>query len=284
MGDDVLIGEIKIDNKIYAIDQTPKKYNNKVVHVVYSSDAMKKRKILEYNTDTVSGDQKALLTSSLNQTQIADMLLSVPTVDVMACYDSEFVSQFSNPSTEIQRIFNGISSAYSPSSVNLNIKAYRSYSISNGYSSDVHNRFTTAASSDRDSTNSDIAFLFSGKEMTGDTIGTSDVYTGSSSQAYGVAQMVSAGSSSTYQATATERVILTTHEIGHIFGATHEEAYDWWNNYIYHYYTAMWTPFMGTSYPDYMQNEFSNLNNHGDSSHNNILNIVASKSTIAGFQ
>lgn len=110
MGDDVLIGEIKIGNKIYTIDQTSKKYNNKVVHLVYSSDAMKKRKILEYNTDTVSGDQNvsrdqiALQTSSLNQTQITDMLLSVPTVDVMACYDSEFVSAFSNPSNEIQRI------------------------------------------------------------------------------------------------------------------------------------------------------------------------------------
>lgn len=120
--------------------------------------------------------------------------------------------------------------------------------------------------------------------MTGSAIGTSDVYTGSSSQAYGVAQMVSGGSLSSYQATSTERVILTTHEIGHIFGATHEEAYDWWNNYIYHYYTAMRTPFEGTSYPNYMQNEFSNLNNHGDSNHNNILNIVASKSTISGFQ
>lgn len=290
VGDDVLIGEIKIGNKIYTIDQTSKKYNNKVVHLVYSSDAMKKRKILEYNTDTVSGDQNvsrdqiALQTSSLNQTQITDMLLSVPTVDVMACYDSEFVSAFSNPSNEIQRIFNGISSAYSPASVNFNIKTYRSYSISNGASSDVQSRFKTAASSDRDSTSSDIAFLFSGKEMTGDSIGTSDVYTGSSSQAYGVAQMVSGGLLSSYQATPTERVILTTHEIGHIFGATHEEAYEWWNNYVYHYYTAMWTPFKGTSYPNYMQNEFSNLNNHGDSNNNNILHIVASKSTIAGFQ
>ena len=43
VGDDVLIGEIKIGNKIYTIDQTSKKYNNKVVHLVYSSDAMKKR-------------------------------------------------------------------------------------------------------------------------------------------------------------------------------------------------------------------------------------------------
>lgn len=145
VGDDVLIGEIKIGNKIYAIDQTPKKYNSKVVHLVYSSDAMKKRKILEYNTDTVSGDPKALQTSSLNQTQTADMLLSVPTVDVMACYDSEFVSKFSTPSTEIQRIFNGLSSAYSPANMNFNIKAYKSYSISNGDSADVHDRFTTAA-------------------------------------------------------------------------------------------------------------------------------------------
>lgn len=50
VGDNVLIGEINVDNKSYFIEQTNKTYNNKVVHVVYSSDAIKKRKILVYNT------------------------------------------------------------------------------------------------------------------------------------------------------------------------------------------------------------------------------------------
>jgi hypothetical protein len=46
----------------------------------------------------------------------------------------------------------------------------------------------------------------------------------------------------------------------------------------------MRSPFGGISFPNYMQIEFSNLNDHGDSSHNNILHVVSNKGTIAGFQ
>lgn len=49
-GDGVLIGEINVDNESYYIDQTAKKYNNKVVHIVYSSDEIKKGNILAYCT------------------------------------------------------------------------------------------------------------------------------------------------------------------------------------------------------------------------------------------
>lgn len=49
-GDGVLIGEINVDNKSYYIDQTAQKYNNKVVHIVYSSDEIKKGNILVYCT------------------------------------------------------------------------------------------------------------------------------------------------------------------------------------------------------------------------------------------
>ncbi|AKJ38428.1 reprolysin family propeptide-containing metallopeptidase [Methanosarcina barkeri] len=49
-GDGVLIGEINVDNESYYIDQTAKKYNNKVVHIVYSSDEIKKGTILAYCT------------------------------------------------------------------------------------------------------------------------------------------------------------------------------------------------------------------------------------------
>jgi hypothetical protein len=279
-GDGVLIGEIKVDNKSYVIEQTSKKYNNKVIHVVYTSDAIKKRKILEYNTDVVIGDQKDLSTR-LNQTQIAALLLSTPTVDVMACYDSEFASLFSNPTAEIQNMMATVASAFSPGNVNLNIKAYRYYTnIANGNAQAVLTNFGSAAANDRDSTNSDLAFLFSGKEFSDSNIGISNTYNGNSNAAYGVAQMVRAGLLSSYQATSSQRKSVTAHELGHNFGATHNEAYDY---YILgsHYYTSMWTPFQGGSA---MKTEFSNLNNHGDSTHNNILHIVANKNTIAGFQ
>lgn len=60
VGDDVVIGEINIENKIYCIEQTNMTYNGKVVHVVYSSDAFKEREILEYNTDSTDEETSNL--------------------------------------------------------------------------------------------------------------------------------------------------------------------------------------------------------------------------------
>lgn len=286
VADDVIIGQINVEDKSYFIEQTSMTYNEKVVHVVYSSDAIKESKILVYNTD--GDDAEAVLeslpTSSLSQAQISAMLLSVPTVDIMACYDTEFDLQFSNPNAEIQNILAGVESVFSPANVDLNIKSYKYYTnIPNDEASEVLSDFASIAANDRDSTNSDLAFLFTAKEMTGSAIGRARTFTGSSGQAYAVGQMVSGGLFNTYQATSVQKIILTAHELGHNFGATHDEAYSW-DSGSSHYYTAMWTPFMGSTFPDYMQAEFSNLNNHGDSSHNNILHIVANKNTIAGFQ
>lgn len=80
-----------------------------------------------------------------------------------------------------------------------------------------------------------------------------------------------------------KKITFTTHELEHNFDAIHGEAYSW-DSGSSHYYTAMWSPLMGSTYPNYMQPEFSNLNNHGDSSHKNILHIVTNNNTIAGFQ
>lgn len=290
VADNVLIGDIYIDDKVYSIEQTSMKHSEKVVHVIYSSDdAKKNRKILEYNTDGDDTESVKQDASSLLMNEALDypsLLRSTPTVDIMACYDSEFIAKYSDPSAEIQGILASVESlAFSPANVNLNINAYNYYAnIPNGDPKDVFADFESVAESDRDSTNSDLAFLFTGKEMSGSVIGKAYIYTGSSDRAYAIGQMVSAGSSSSYQATSTGRKVLTTHELGHNFGATHEEAYSWDICYIFHHYTAMKTPFEGTSFPNYMQIEFSNLNDHGDSSHNNILHVVSNKNTIAGFQ
>lgn len=66
-----------------------------------------------------------------------------------------------------------------------------------------------------------------------------------SGNAYALAQMVPAGFFSSYQATPSQRKALTAHELGHNFGATHEEAYDWCN-LGNHYYTSVWNLFQGT--------------------------------------
>lgn len=60
LGDDVLIGDINLENKSYFIEQTNITHNGKVVHVVYSSDALKKMEILEYNTDSTDEETSNL--------------------------------------------------------------------------------------------------------------------------------------------------------------------------------------------------------------------------------
>lgn len=285
VADDVFIGDIYLENETYSIEQTTILYDKKVVHVVTSSkDAKKDRIVTEYNTDDSIIDNSGESNLSANVALDIASLLRGTTIDIMASYDSEFNSEYSNPTAEIQNILSGVNSyAFSDANVDLNIKTYRYYTnIPDGTNNEIYDDFKGVAEGDRDTTNCDLAFLFSGKEMDGDGIGTAAVYTGSSGQAYAVAQMVSAGTFSSYQASSTGKRVLTAHELGHNFGATHNEAYTWgsWPSY----YTCITSPFEGTSYPNYMQIEFSNLNDHGDSSHNNILHVVSNKGTIAGFQ
>jgi hypothetical protein len=285
VADDVLIGDIYLKNETYSIEQTTMLHNEKVVHVITSSkDEKKDRIIKEYNTDDSIVDNPRESNLSANIVLDISSLLRGTNIDIMASYDSDFNSEYSNPTAEIQNILSGVDSyAFSDANVDLNIKTYRYYTnIPEGTNNEIYNDFKDVAEDDRDSTSSDLAFLFSGKEMDDEGIGTGAVYTGSSGQAYAVAQMVSAGTFSSYQASSTGKRVLTAHELGHNFGATHNEAYTWGN--WPSYYTCMRSPFEGTSYPNYMQIEFSNLNDHGDSSHNNILHVVSNKGTIAGFQ
>ncbi|WP_135605138.1 M12 family metallo-peptidase [Methanococcoides sp. NM1] len=283
VADDVILGKVAVEDKSYYLEQTNKKHNGKVVHVVYVSDAIKKREILEYNTDGTL-EQAPLEILPLPEKTTSLSTLSTTTVDLLAGYDTEFSNKFSNPTAEINNMVASANSAFSAANVNLNTKAIYYYSnIQNDDATAVRDNFVSEASSDRDSDNCDLAFLFSGKEFDGSVIGKSMQYTGSSSEAYAVAQMVSPGIFSSYGATYNERCILTAHEIGHNFGATHSEAYKW-NIASTTHFTTMWSPFAGTSYPDYMELEFSNINDHGDSSHNNIADIIANKGTVAGFQ
>lgn len=291
VADDVLLGKIDIAVTSYIIEQTNKKHNGKVVHVVYTSDAIKKRNISIYSTDEVVRENPMKSSSSL-EASISLGTLTATTADLLASYDTEFQNTFSNPTAEISNMVSSVNNAYSPASVTLNIKSYKYYSnIQNSDACTVRSSFASTASGDRDSTSSDLAFLFSGKEFTGDNIGCANQYSGSSSAVYGVAQMVSAGLFSTYGGSYTDRTILTAHETGHIFGADHQNsghayanAYSWDAGWWRTYYTAMWTPYKGQSYPDYMQLEFSSANNHGDSTRDNIRRISETKATVAGFR
>lgn len=147
--------------------------------------------------------------------------------------------------------------------------------------------FRTYYQDERDQTNSDLAFLFTGKQLGNDVGGAFQYSNGNSANAYALAQMVRDGgvfSGSSYQ-----REVLITHEIGHNFGADHENssssptwarAYHWVDWWIYNKYTAMWSLWQGND----GQIDFSNSNNHGDSTHNNIQRIRDTKATVAAYQ
>ncbi len=291
VSDDVLIGKIEVAGTSYIIEQTNKKDNGRVVHVVYTSDAIKKRNISVYNTDGVVR-QAPLGTLPSFEAPISSGTLTTTTVDLLASYDTEFQNTFSNPTAEISNMINSVNNAYSPTGVTLNIKSYKYYSnIQNSDACTVRSNFASTASGDRDSTRSDLAFLFSGKEFTTDDIGCAWQYNGWSGGAYAVAQMVSAGIFTSYGGSYDDRTIVTAHEIGHLFGADHQnsnqayaKAYSWDAGWLRTDYTALWTPYMGIFYPYYMQLEFSNANNHGDSTHDNARRISETKATVAGFR
>lgn len=85
------------------------------------------------------------------------------------------------------------------------------------------------------------------------------------------------------------RYIQSAHEIGHNFGADHENssssptwarAYHWVEWLIFNKYTAMWSLWQGNA----GQMEYSNRNNHGDSTHDNIQRIRDTRATVAGYQ
>ncbi len=295
VSNDVVLGMIDIGNEYFVIDQTNRKYNGKVVHIVYTSNMIKKRKILEYNTD---GIIRLKLSNSSTLSKIKSSVLntdisSSTTVNLLAAYDTEFKNKFSNPTAEISSMIDSVNAPFSPADVTLHINDYKYYyNIQNSDACTVLYNFRASASGDRDSTNSDLAFLFSGKEFNGNGIGCAYEYDGNPNSGYGVAQMVSAGSGTSYEGSYNGRTILTAHEIGHNFGAGHEDntnpnyarAYHWKYLYIWNRYTAMWSPFMGIGLVGGMQLEFSNRNNHGDSTHDNIRRISETKDTIARFQ
>lgn len=173
--------------------------------------------------------------------------LSATTIDLLAGYDTEFKNEFSNPTAEIASMIASINDAYAPAGVQLSIKSYRYYSnIPNGDCGSVLGSFFGRASSDRDSTKSDLAFLFSGKNFDGQAGGCSYGYCGGSAWCgFAGAQMI-AEPGTRYTASFRDRCILTAHETGHNFDAGHQDntnpnyarAYHW--KYIHGHWLGRW--------------------------------------------
>ena len=86
-------------------------------------------------------------------------------------------------------------------------------------------------------------------------------------------------STANYKDSDTHRKIVTAHELGHIFNANHDNAYSWTESGSTKY-TIMQAEWQGNN----QRLEFSNKDNHGDSTHNNLQRIKDIKSTVARFQ
>jgi Reprolysin family propeptide./Reprolysin (M12B) family zinc metalloprotease. len=279
LDDEVVLGWIEINDEMYVIEQVGwvlDKNTKEVTYVIY------KNSDTEYTGPDPSGDDiigEAAGLESIPETTDESVGTRSTSVYVLAAYDTEFNNKYSSPGTEIYNMFSQTKTAFSESYIGVNLVLdgyYYMTSLTSTDSNDLVYEFRNEASSARDSANSDLAFLYSGKEFDDTEIGEAFVYyNGDSDRAYGVGQMTSAGISS-YQATFSQRCTLTAHELGHNFGAEHGEAYSWSI-----YYTTMWSPFKATSQLEFSTSDSSG---HGDSSHDNSAIIASTKSDVASYQ
>ncbi|WP_445475717.1 M12 family metallo-peptidase [Methanococcoides methylutens] len=294
--DIIIIGKIVVDEKTYFIEETNKMYNDKYIHVVYDKDAVRQDILAGSSEPATCGtcgvsDHEHIVNSPLaaESMQIATMsTLSPATIDLQTGYDTEFQTTYPSPETRIDRIIDDANDIYNPADVTLNINGYKYLSnVPSGNISDIKDYAIDNLDGERERTKSDLVIVFTGKECSGNWIGASQQYNGSSEAAYSAVQMVEAPGT-VYYANPDDRAILTAHELGHNFGARHDEAFKWNTTDDKIYYTAMRNPYMGTmmNYPHYMQLEFSynGTGGHGNDSCNNLNHIMVTKETLQGFR
>ena len=286
----VVLGWIEVDGERYIIEQCgwiADKNTKKVTYavykdsdVVYSGPAPSEDDIMAFENDVMAGAIGIELVPEIADRTIGTRSTSVY---VLAAYDTEFSNKYSSPGTEIYNMFSQTKTAFSKSYVGVNLVLdgyYYMNSLTSTGSSDLLGEFKSEVSSHRNSEDSDLAFLYTGKNLDGSYIGRSTGYNnGNPTYAYALGQMRTGGIS-TYQATFSQRCVLTAHELGHNFDATHGEAATWTDGMVT-YYTAMRSPFEGTMRLDFSTTDPSG---HGDILHNNAGRIVSTKSIVASYQ
>jgi len=301
--DKVILARFIVDNESYYISQYGQTDDGKVIHKVYNAKNDLIRKNLPDGNDLMpfssEGADIKKIESVISMERAGT--LSSTNVGLLAVYDTQFKNTYPSPASEIASMMATTNSAFSPSyvGVNLQITTFNwDTTLTSTDRATLMNQLMTSQRSLRDSTNSDLVFLFSGKEFAGDGIGYSGQYSYGIEEgsAYALAQMVDSGT--TYTASSYQRPILITHELGHNFGAMHQtltpgmDGYPCyvptyaraatWTSWFTTKYSAMWSPFQaGTS----MSNEFSATDSgHGDSNHRNALRISLQKGTVAAYQ
>lgn len=281
--EDVILGKINVGNSSYIIDQLGPglRDDGKVVHILYNSDKVitdpKSQKAHDAEIyENLIEEQKGL-SDSASESGILAGIKSTSTVDLLAVYDPSFSSLFSNPNGEISNMILQVNTAFSPTGTTIAIKEYRlATDLSSMDADDLLPEFRSKYSTLRDSTGSDLAFFFTGRDMV-DADGIGYVYNGNARSGWALAQMVS---KSNYSGSFSQRNILIAHELGHNFGATHAQSTTWQEWLILTRYTIMNDPWEG----DNMRLEYSSPSGHGDATHNNAGIITTNKGTIASYR
>jgi hypothetical protein len=282
LDDEVVLGWIEINDEMYVIEQVGwvlDKHTKEITYAVY------KNSDTEYTGPAPKDDD---VSASFNESEFRLVTANDPistrstSITVLCAYDTEFANTYSSPGTEIYNMFSQTKTAFSKSYVGVNLVLdgyYYMNSLTSTDRKDLVDEFQAECASQRDSENSDLAFLYSGKDFDDSYIGRSTGYDyGDPSYAYAVGQMIPG--TGTYQATLSQRSKLVAHELGHNFGCSHSKAASW-TPFFTTYYTAMRSPFSNNIQLDFSTDD---PDGHGDDYYNNAVYISFRKSIVAGYQ